>query len=308
MRFPPDSRPTLNANEDARRFRFEQNHCLYRDHDGNRVLADFEGDGFARVASKVPVLRGLERGCEFASDFRDGLLVRSEEPGEVEVVVATGRTQPVYGPIAPIEGPRQFHGWVVSGDLLQSDGLHRRGIQPSPEFPIPVYRSIDTEGWFGVIEARPDLWESISRWTIEDAIREKGKSFQIQNISRVETLVSSFEDGTPHLAPVASHLNALRFKVEVPGDADAIRIRKVYDRFHGRQRCRVLLDGVSHGIWFPIDEDRDLRWGVTEWGTELISVPHSRSLEIAFDPLAGTPLWSISSVEVWARVPYQPPL
>jgi len=308
MRIPPESRSVLGANEGNHRFSFDGNDCLYRDHEGFRVVADFEGSGFARVVSEVPLVRVPEPRREFASDFRDGLILRTKEQGRIDVVVSTGREAPVGGPIVSVQGPFSFRGWIVSGDAAATDGNRRRSLNPSPEFPIPVYRTIDSEGWFGVIDARPDDWQLVSEWTIVEALAGKGTRFQIQNLSRIEDLSSEFEDGTPCTLPVASHLNALRWKCVVPAFADSLRLRKTFDRFHGRQRARVLIDGEPAGIWYIHDEDRDRRWAHAEWGCDFRADPISRTLEIAVDPLAGTPLWSVARTEVWARVPYQPPL
>jgi hypothetical protein len=94
----------------------------------------------------------------------------------------------------------------------------------------------------------------------------------------------------------------MSFEVELPLSCQGLRLRKTYDRFHGRQRAWVKVNGRRVGMWYAPVEDRGRRWAVAEFGIEPEHLPESGSVRIAIDPPAGTPLWSYSDLEIYALV------
>jgi hypothetical protein len=138
---------------------------------------------------------------------------------------------------------------------------------------------------------RFDVWH-------EDALKAHG--FKVQNMSRLVNLDSCFTDGTRRSALVASHLNAASWIQPVPPDCQGIILRKTYDRFHGRQLARVLVDDMPSGWWYAPLQDRTCRWAVADYGVARELVDGKSSVRIMIDPPAGTPLWSFSTLEVFS--------
>jgi len=98
---------------------------------------------------------------------------------------------------------------------------------------------------------------------------------------------------------ILSHLNEASFTVQTPTETEGLILVKIYDRFHGRQRARVLVDGTDTGIWYEPHQDRTHRWA---WGYYGIPKEHLKPNEtqtITIDPPSGTPLWSVGRIEVW---------
>ena len=210
-------------------FRFEGQDAMYRDFDGRRVVADFEGIGSFSASGNVDCfLDGNVRG-ELSGEFSNWLRVVAREPGSTLVEV--------QAPAFP-------------------------GVELQPVF---AYR-----------------------------IDEPGPRHQ--NRSAIRQLSSKLPTGEMHEGPVASFLNRLEFELELPGP---VVIARLYDRFHGRQRCRVLVDGIEQAIWFSPWEDRELRWAIDHVALPNVA-PGRHSL--VFDPSAGYPLWSLSELLVLAMV------
>ena len=77
-------------------------------------------------------------------------------------------------------------------------------------------------------------------------------------------------------------------------------LRKRFDRFHGRQRARVFVDGQFAGWWYEAGENRIHRWGVTDFGIDGRFTKGKDSVLITIEPPAGVPLWSVSRLDLFA--------
>jgi hypothetical protein len=290
----------LNPNESYASF----GKPIYRDAAGNCVVADAEGDGRFRLeegAHDVVVVRGHCAPGKFVGIFRDGLMVHTRELSTVRGRILTDPSfEKPDVPFARVQGPFLGAGWVVgSSSSFAVDQHHEVLERASPGWPIPFFRSIDTPGSFEVL---PSATLSIPLVSVEVAGPDAMPpvSFPVQNVTRSVVLKSTFPDGFRRSATVCSHLNAAQFELEVPVGTYGLRLRKVYDAFHGRQRARVLIDSEPLGIWFLPVEDRLNRWRVAEFG---VPVPAGKQrLRLTIDPLAGSALWSLSEFQIFGLI------
>lgn len=118
----------------------------------------------------------------------------------------------------------------------------------------------------------------------------------VQNLSEPGLLDGLDEEGRPASGVVASHLNRMVVPLDLTGAAGLVLV-KTYDRFHGRQRARVLLGGAELGVWYEPFQDRDRRWAVG-WFASRVPAKHRGPIALAIDPPPGTPLWSVSTLEI----------
>jgi hypothetical protein len=133
----------------------------------------------------------------------------------------------------------------------------------------------------------------------DDASRE-AHSLTVQNESARLALDSAFGGNeASELSCHVMHLNRMCFELRAAPKAVAMLIRRTYDRFHGRQRARVLADGKTVGWWYAPWENRDHRWA-----HDFFILPDPcESTVIEIDPVAGAPLWSVSRYEALSVLP-----
>lgn len=106
---------------------------------------------------------------------------------------------------------------------------------------------------------------------------------------------------------VASFLTAATWNVNAPCGAVGLILRRTYDAFHGRQRARVLLQGEMAGWWYdPIEERGSRRVATSAFAMALNPSSEPRSVAIAIDPPAGTPLFSLATLQVYGIWPESP--
>lgn len=293
----------LFPEERALRFAFEGEACLYRDHEGRRVVADVEGAGFFEIETAEPsltVVRGANEDERFPRSFRDGLLVLCDAPGTVSVAVGLGRRAPAEGRAEIVALPFEGQGWVFDADgPIAVDGRHEPAPKPSPRLPAPFFRRVDGLGTATVLRADGPRCEPIDAFDVADADALRRRRWKVQNMSRLNVLASAFADGTTREAAVASHLNAASWRVAVPSGCRGLILRKFYDRFHGRQRVRVFLDDAFAGWWYEAGENRRLRWAVSDFGVPGQLVEGKAEVTVTLDPPAGAALWSVGRMEVF---------
>lgn len=186
--------------------------------------------------------------------------------------------------VADIEGSGSFQvtgraDCFVDGALVScGSGQFNRWLRVVAQDDGIVETAVESETW-SISDREPIL-----RFRVD----EVGPKFQ--NRSAIRTLESNFENGEAHIGLVASFLNRLEFQLELPGP---IAIARIYDRFHGRQRSRVLVNGEERSIWFSPSENRANRW---HWDVVVVSPPSPGLCSLAIDPSAGYPLWSLSEL------------
>jgi hypothetical protein len=297
----------LSTLENALLFRYFGTDRLYTDHDGRRVIVDVEGFGIMRlVAAESPVLSVRWEGepQEFTSDFTNGSIVLAIGSGDICVQVIKGRTEPAQGGSIRASGNYYGCGWVIgaSSEFIVDD-RHDFAPPPSEQFPVPFFRSIKGHGNWSIIPDASVTCGLVDSFSVHDDEALKARGFNVQNISRISTLESEFADGTKFTHPVASHLNACEFTAFIPADNEGLVIRKTYDRFHGRQRARVFVDGSFAGWWYEPGEDRVRRWHVSDFGIAAELTEGKSEVRIVVDPPAGVALWSIAKYDLFALRP-----
>jgi hypothetical protein len=124
----------------------------------------------------------------------------------------------------------------------------------------------------------------------DDASRSE-HALVVQNESEIFEL-----EGRMH----RSHLNRMSFDISIDPQNTGVLLRRTYDRFHGRQRARVLVDGVAIGYWYAPIEDRKNRWAEDEFFLPMYFTSGKPKVRVEIDPPAGTPLWSVSDYRVFS--------
>jgi len=293
----------IHPQESISRWEFDGTDALYRDHRGKRVLTDAEGFGHFAVECALEGLEIYVDDCPFDGHkgvFHESFLVNCPSPGPSLVRMAKGRISPPEGQVEPVGEHFVGPGWVVGAQgPVASDEKHNQVDGLTPAFPLPVFFEAKGQD-LQVIRAAPTRCESIDLFTIDDEPGLKARHFAVQNISKVSMLSSFYANGEPLNSAVASHLNAASWDCPVTEGCKGLLIRKRYDRFHGRQRARVLIDGEAVGWWYEPEQDRLRRWGVAEYGIPAEFVEGKSAVRITIDPPAGAPLWSVSAIRIRA--------
>ena len=278
-------------------FDFYGEDCLYRDHDGWRVLADVEGKGEFRIVEAAgqckvivdDILQDRSRGS-----FEQSLLITCPVSGPFMVDVGQQDALP-NGEVHLIDS-FQGCGYVVAAEQIDSlDGEHRPIDRIG--YPVPFFREIQGDELQIVAAATHTITIDAFDVADSDALRER--DWTVQNVSKLSTLASAFPDRTPFMGEVLSHLNAASWRVVVPSGCRRLILRKRYDAFHGRQRARVFMNERPAGWWYAPWQDRVCRWRWSRFCIEGPNMPEGEAV-ITIDPPAGAPLWSVSRIEVWA--------
>lgn len=258
--------------------------CFYRWTEGSRVLLDLDGQGRAWASRAVQWL--TEAGASFGTEvtFSDHCVALTRDDDPVTVWAGNG---------FDIAGPLQFGqsfmgpGWILDAESLTIDGgMTCMWIPGQPAIPL-VHQVTGTGLSFlpaGLNSVRLDQFPFTKA-------EIKSRGGQVTNLSEP----IAFAAETP---PAASLLNRAEWPLDLPTGTVALALRKSYDRFHGRQRCRILINGVASRWWHLPQENRLQRPGEA-W----ISVPLrgiTGSITLALDPPAGVPLWSIGEIEIRA--------
>jgi hypothetical protein len=181
-------------------------------------------------------------------------------------------------------------GWIVAAETVEIDGGRTTPWIPG-QLAMPVIHQATGIG----LSFLPAGLKSVRLDQFFFTKAElKARGGQVTNLSEP----AAFAPGAP---PAASLLNRAEWPLDLPPGTVALALRKSYDRFHGRQRCRILINGVAAKWWHLPQENRLHRPGEA-W----ISVPlrgGTGSITLALDPPAGVPLWSIGELEIRALMP-----
>ncbi len=296
--------PPLSPSEKAIRYLFSGEECLYRDHFGRRVVADIEGNGFARVEKTncpLLVVRDEEVAQGFQWTYNSSLTVVALEPGFVSVEMIQPFVRDLASEVPQsLALPYTGSGWLINSESpILLDGRHEPTRDASEALPLPFLMGIEGTGSAQIVSS-PVACSLLDAFEIADSTSLKERRFSVQNMSKLVSLDSCFRDGTQRVASVASHLNRASWFLELPPDSQGLLLRRIYDRFHGRQRARVFIDGENLGYWYEPEQDRECRWHVSDFGVPASVVQGKNVAEISIDPPPGTPLWSISRMEAYA--------
>lgn len=276
---------------------FAADECLAQLARGRRLLLDADAPGRWEILRADGPISSANGPLPSLGQIEDFLEAWSDEPGEFAAVIRRGPSPPSSA--APGEAA-QGAGWALCLGAVVRDG--RR--EPEGPFPAPVwlpfYESIQ-----GAEAAATAPWrlERALHLAVGDEAGLKAAGWRVRNASKPEELSSAFADGSPRTALKSAHLNEAVFTAEIPEGAHGLRLRKIYDRFHGRQRARVLVDGEFAGWWHLPAQNRAARWAVADFFVAQPFVQGRTGLEITLDPPASVPLWDWSELMVDAILP-----
>lgn len=290
---------TMAASNQLLHFDYVDRDCLYRDHEGIRVIADVEGFGKYQVDGAVEVTAD---GCEAdnSGTFSQHLLVRCRSNESAGVKVLLG-PEPSLGEPSQISGQHDSCGWVIeSSDPFTFDELPEPIEGVSRGFPAPVLNAIELKS--GQFCEAPYSCPLLLNLDVSDDDILKRQNWAVKNGSDKSTLDSQFLDGSQQVALHMSHLNTASFDLEVPRDCAGLIFEKTYDCFHGRQRARILLDGNFCTWWYAPYENRLKRWNKSRCGVDLEPADKARLMRVSIDPPAGVPLWDISSMKIFGLI------
>lgn len=276
-------------------FDFAAGDCLYKNHRGHRVLTDVEGRGSIRIflpdheslvnveidGSLVPFGMGEFR-------FERFVTVSSSEEGAFRSSVLVGAAGP-FG--SELLRSCECSGWLTGGSAVLDGVLTTVG---GMEYPAPFFFSCDPLAGASGVFGPPYVASLLASASCRDLVGLAELGFVVQNQSKVNEVVPAVGDPFS----VVYQLNRSSFTVEVPPGTVGIRLVRVGDGFHGRQRARVFCNGKFVGWWYEPVQNRVARRQETSFSFEL-PVGCSGPVELVLDPPAGAPLWSFSSLEIW---------
>ncbi len=279
-------KPILSAGESYREFGAP----LYRDADGAPVVLDADGPGYYDLEGPV------------TESFAEFVTLTSTE--EIVIPVGLGRLTAPEGIAEPVRPPIFGAGWITSMEMpVYVDGQRVPFQNISSEVPCPFFREVKSDGYITVIWADSIETKLQDRWQVGDAEARKRYDVVAQNQTKLFSVASAWEDGVPFTGEHQSFLNSFSWAQPLPGNCTGLRLRKTYDRFHGRQRARVLVDGEFVGWWYEPAEDRERRWATSEFGIDRRFLEGKASVRITLDPPAGVALWSMAELQVWTITP-----
>lgn len=285
-------------------FSFLGKECLYRDHRARRVLADAEGKGRFRLeaAPKGTTIEVDGTACAATSgEFQNSIVVTSLEEGEASIRISIGAQFEFSKADLRTGSFFEGSGWIVGGTAgVMVDSSHEWSPEPVAGFAVPFFEGFVGQAEVQFLTAQREKVRIIDQFRISDLNALREREWAVQNMSRLFELTSEFADGDPFEGVHASHLNAASWNMTIPKEAIGLILRKLYDRFHGRQRARVLLDGRAVGTWYCPLQDRTRRWAWSRFGFALDRVADSPTVRLTVDPPAGAPLWDVSEIQVLA--------
>lgn len=277
----------------------------WRDFEGRRVIADFEGPGvlLGSLAPSIGVWADGRSSDGRPVAFWNHLCLVAEGDAPLSGCVLLGRTDVPTGQVRSVTLPFGGSGYVVgSFDGVRIDG-RREAVALAPGCALPFFDRLEGAGAAEVLELGPSRSQLVAHLRLDDPRSLEACRWKVKSLSDTEELSSAFGGGTPHRGVVASHMNTAEFEVELRAGTAGVRLRKLFDRFHGRQRARVLANGRPVGLWYVPDEDRRARWAESEFGFDLPEPWAGGTLRLSIDPPPGTPLWSVSELQVFAVAP-----
>lgn len=290
---------------------------LYRNFAGATVVVDVEGSGQLLTPAE-PNLSWWVDGemTAHATHFERSLLaVRTIQPapeahvpeahsstGPIATVLLGGTPPCMYPSPLPVGNQWNGVGWVIEADgECCVDGL-TYAVPPIPVVHQATGRDLH-------IVPSPFTAVTLDEFAITEAATHPARQWQAQRLSRPETLTAPDPDPSqgPLTAEVAEALNGLQFTVTVPPGSVGLRLERLYDQFFGRQRLRVVVDGVPVGFWFDPHQDRYARWARSAFGWSFPAPAPGGPMRLLLDPPAGVPLWSVARLRVIAWLPASPP-
>ncbi len=189
--------------------------------------------------------------------------------------------------------------------LMLSDAVDfhsglRFGIEHGPTSDEPgVYGS--TAFWYGH-EGQADL-EITDTVDVGDADSEAGHDYS--GGGDVTELTSTFEgdfDTASMSDDLRASTGAVSFTVDVDGDNQGVRLRRLSDQHASGQTAEVSVDGESVGVWSQPLGNETQRWLHDHFELPAGVVADKDSVTVELTPVDGAPAWSAASYEVMSHV------
>lgn len=279
---------------------------LYRDHLGRDVIADYEGVGYLMLTRFGPQSidsPGISRGV-----FPEYCLVHSTNENPFYCIVI-GEFVGRIGKSTRIEGNLVYGTGILMGVksdrriTIWIDGKRTNSGKcgKGSDMRLPFNSTVEVRNATALLVANylEQEWLHTDSIDVCDNVSRKSHNLIVQNESDIYQLDSEFDE-IQHSGVHRSHLNRMSFDAIINMENNGIVIRKTYDRFHGRQRARVLIDGENAGWWYLPRENREKRWADADFRIAKNFTEGKTKIRIEIDPSAGSPLWNVSSYKVFS--------
>lgn len=278
---------------------FAEHECLNRDHRGRRIIADAEGSGLLSFTGSSLCVETEAVVTSYSKsaliEFHEGVTAWVE--GEDPVKVQIRRSAIPFDAELNWESVNKAVGcgWCSAIGTVTIDGEHRH---LEPGVITPYFQKL--LGRADVFQLENLEFRTVDKFDVTDESERKVRNWSVRNVSDVFTLESFFPDGTRFSSQHLSHLNTAAWQVDLPVSNLGIRIKKLHDRFHGRQRARVFIDRSFAGWWYEPEEDRQHRWSWVSFGVPAELTSGKKRVEISIDPPPASPLWDVAVYEIEA--------
>jgi hypothetical protein len=170
-----------------------------------------------------------------------------------------------------------------------------------PSFLVPVQLEFESSTSVRFWESAPSRWELLLHVSAEE-LSAGVSHIRTRQMSALHDVDSFDSEGRPSAFQSTYHLGPTKIELVLPGNCAGVRLERHYDTFHGRQRCRVLLDGAPVGFWNDSVGNRKQRLASSWFAFDIEPKPHPATVVLELDPPAGAPLWSIVDLEIKALV------
>jgi hypothetical protein len=262
------------------------------------VALDIDGAGLAESDS--------EFSAEVDGRYEESKRVRFEEYLVVSFVEGQ-RVAALSGDLA--QPPREANlmevsagrrGWVKlpANQPALLDGIAIQ-LPFEPSFLFPVQLGFEASSSAQFWESAPSDWELLLNITAPD-LSAGVSHIKTRQMSALYDVESLDMEGKPILFQSTYHLGPMQIELVLPESCAGIRLERRYDTFHGRQRCRVLLDGFPVGFWNDSIENRTNRLYSSWFAFDLEPKARQAHVVLELEPPAGAPLWSIVDLKVKA--------
>jgi hypothetical protein len=178
------------------------------------------------------------------------------------------------------------------------------GIQWSTEHGTENEGNYNYSGALFYYKGGP-VYKKTDEFVVPDRDSQAAHNAKRQSVSDPEELTSQFE-GREYkkdvTATVVSSLGKMEFDVKLNPRNQGVKLRRMFDQFHGRQRARVFVDGELVGIWFTVEENQHRRWSERDFFIPAGFTSGKSKVRITIDPPASSPLWSHVKYTVFSLV------
>lgn len=257
------------------------------------MFAEWFGPGVITSERPIPALiDGCEQLVDDHISFQERAQVLEECRG---AIIVHSPTKPILGGMPTISTTQtDAPGWITSAKAaVEVDKLGNYAPEVIQLGPIPVLDQAASSEPFAFTPSPPQSTHSI------EVSAERIKDAPILKSIKNTSAPISVPDQSGSILTTVMQLNDMVFEIELIEDHQTIVIDRLYDRFHGKQRARVVIWSIPErvvlheGIWYEPQEDRQNRVANSRYVANLSQT--SNSVQIVIAPPSGSPLWSMIS-------------